>query len=117
MDQAKIESFLAQNGEKLPADKVVLLKDALAKLTEEQFTAIQAVELKAPKKMMLIAWLGGYFGIDRFMMGQTGLGIAKWLTCAGCGIWGIIDIFSAQDRAKEFNYNKLKEALAAQGVA
>jgi TM2 domain-containing membrane protein YozV len=117
MDQAKIESYLAQNGEKLPVDKVVLLKEALAKLTEDQFVAIQGVELKAPKTAFLIAFFLGGYGVDRFWMGQTGLGFAKLLTCGGAGIWSIVDWFSAKDRCKEYNFNKLKEALAAQGVA
>ena len=36
--------------------------------------------------------LGGNLGIDRFVMGQTGLGIAKLVTLGGCGIWQMIDI-------------------------
>ena len=41
--------------------------------------------------MLLISWFLGVFGIDRFMLGQTGLGIAKLLTGGGCGVWALID--------------------------
>ncbi len=31
------------------------------------------------------------FGIGRFYIGDTGIGIAQLLTCGGCGIWSLID--------------------------
>ena len=34
----------------------------------------------------------GYFGVDRFYMGQAGMGIGKLLTGGGCGIWYLIDV-------------------------
>lgn len=36
--------------------------------------------------------LGGNLGLDRFVLGQTGLGVAKLLTLGGCGLWQMIDI-------------------------
>jgi hypothetical protein len=41
--------------------------------------------------MVLIAWLAGGFGVDKFYKGETGLGVAKLLTCGGCGIWSLYD--------------------------
>jgi TM2 domain-containing membrane protein YozV len=46
---------------------------------------------------------GGALGIDRFYIGDTGLGIAKLLTCGGLGIWILVDWFLIMSATKEKN--------------
>ena len=42
--------------------------------------------------VLLISFFVGAFGVDRFYLGYTGLGVVKLLTGGGCGIWALIDL-------------------------
>jgi TM2 domain-containing membrane protein YozV len=59
---------------------------------------------RVPANHVLVASvLGGSFGIDRFMLGQTGLGLAKLFTLGACGVWQTIDIILAATGAMHDN--------------
>ena len=111
MEQQKIDMFIQTNGQNYPEAKLPFLREALAKLDENKWAAIQTLQPKNPTTMLIISIFLGIFGVDRFMLSDTTNAIIKLCTCGGCGIWSIIDLFSAGKRTKEFNMNKLNEIL------
>jgi TM2 domain-containing membrane protein YozV len=60
---------------------------------------------------LIVSLLAGTLGIDRFLIGDTGLGIGKLLTCGGFGIWAIIDWFMIMDATRDKNMVKLHQTL------
>ncbi len=60
------------------------------KLSEESIDSM--ISQKDKRILILIAYFG-YFGLDQFYRGQTGLGVLKLLTMGGCGVWSFIDVW------------------------
>ena len=107
MDQQKIVMFIMTNQKYFPAEKIIFLKEKLRTIDEEKFTLISAIDFKEPTTLLLISLFLGTLGIDRFMLGDTGLGILKLLTGGCCGILTIIDWFTITQKTKQVNFNKV----------
>ena len=62
---------------------------------------------------LILSILLGTLGIDRFYIGDMGIGILKLLTAGVCGILWIIDWFMIMGKADEYNRSKARDILAA----
>ena len=111
MDASKIDMYVMTNQKYLPAEKIVFIKEKLKNVDEERFALISSVEFKDPTTILLISLFLGTFGVDRFMLGETGMGVLKLLTCGLCGILTIIDWFSVQNKARELNFQRIMAVL------
>ncbi len=100
---------MATMAPKFPTEKLMLVKSQLEKLDDNKLLHVQSISYKDPTLLIIISLLFGSLGIDRFMLGDTGLGIVKLLTCGGFGIWTIIDWFTVMQRTRELNYQKFAE--------
>jgi len=105
MDSQKIDMFIIANQKMFPADKIAYVKEKLESLPEDKFLLATSVDLKDPTTLLLISIFLGSFGVDRFMLGETGMGVLKLLTGGLCGILTIIDWFTISKKAKETNFN------------
>ena len=65
---------------------------------------------KNKKIAILLSFLLGYLGVDRFYLGYYGMGVLKLLTLGGFGIWWLIDfifIYTGNLTIKNKNWNIL----------
>ena len=103
MERQRIDMFLLTQGKYFPQDKLPLIQNRLETLSDDKFALLQASEWKDPTLFLVLGLFLGHWGVDRFMLGQVGLGLGKLFTFGGCGIWTVIDWFLIMDAAKQHN--------------
>lgn len=103
----KVDMYIMTNQKYFPSEKMVFLKEKLLSCDESKFGLISSVDLKDPTVILLVSIFLGSLGVDRFMVGDIGLGILKLLTFGVCGILTIIDWFTISKKTREINFNNL----------
>lgn len=98
-----IDMFLISNMDKFPTMSQQIVRDKLMSLNESQLMNIHAVDFKSPTMVLIVSIFVGYLGIDRFIIGDVGMGLLKLLTGGLCGILSIIDWFTISGKTKEKN--------------
>lgn len=111
-----VQNYLMANAKNLPEVSIEEIRAKLSSLSQEEFNRVQVVPLKDTLVIFLLSLFLGYYGIDRFMLGQVGLGILKLLTGGGCGIWWLIDLFLIMEETKKTNYEKIMSAMPYQNI-
>jgi len=111
MDSQKVDMFMMTNNKYFESYQLNLIRERLLTLDDSRWGMIQSIQYKDPTTMLIVSFLGGSLGIDRFMIGDTGLGVGKLLTCGGLGIWALIDLFLIMDATREKNMFMLQQAL------
>ncbi len=111
MDSNKVDMFIMSNSKYFESGNIPMIKDLLEKADDSKWIEIQSLGMKDPTITIVISLLAGSLGIDRFYLGEIGLGVAKLLTCGGLGIWAIVDWFLVMGRAKELNMEALQRVL------
>lgn len=124
------DSFLSANTANFPSEQLPSLRERLAQLDDSQANqVIAAANVKNPTTALLLSIFLGGFGVDRFYIGHTGLGIGKLLVTLllpivtlGISlffswIWIVVDWFLIMNATKAANFEAINTALATMTAA
>jgi TM2 domain-containing membrane protein YozV len=111
METQKVDMFIMTNSKFFESHQVFQVRERLLQIDDSKWGLIQSIQFKDPTIVLIVSFLAGYLGIDRFMIGDTGLGVGKLLTCGGFGVWALIDLFLIMGATKEKNMAKLQHVM------
>lgn len=111
MEAQKVDMFIMTNAKFFESYQINGIRERLIAIDDSKWAMISTVQLKDPTISLIVSILAGSFGIDRFLIGDTGMGIGKLLTCGGLGIWTIIDWFLIMGATREKNMQKIQQLL------
>jgi TM2 domain-containing membrane protein YozV len=103
--------YIMTNGKYFHSHQLPQLRERLIDMDDSKLMMVQAAPVKNPQTSLIVSILCGNLGIDRFMIGDVGLGIGKLLTCGGLGVWTIVDWFMIQNATKDKNFNNIQQFL------
>lgn len=109
--EERVRMWLSANANKLPEAQLHIIKEKMMTMSDSDFERISYTSLTDPTLMLIISIFFGMLGVDRFALGDIGLGVGKLLTCGGCYIWWLVDLFHIMDATKQKNMQKINTAL------
>ena len=97
-------------------EELTFLQQATAELSENQkkhFYMIYTGKRKSPQDLLIFTLLGffGVAGIQRFLVGQVGMGVLYFLTGGLCFIGTIVDLVNHKQLATDFNRKMAYESF------
>ena len=107
MEKSKIDLYLTTNAKYFEPSAIPIIRQKMENASDDMLVTLQATELKDPTTVLLISIFLGTLGVDRFMIGDIGMGVLKLLTCGLCGILTIIDWFTISKKTKQINLSKI----------
>lgn len=111
MDAQNVDMFLMANSKFLEEHQIFQIRERLLAMDESKWRMLQYMNFNDPVIILIVSLLTGPLAVDRFMIGDVGLGVAKLLTCGGLGIWVLVDWITIMGITRRKNTEKLMMAL------
>src|SRR6201985_579315 len=106
MDMFQNNPYMSLSG--VSAEEIGFLQQATAGLDENQqkyFYMVYSGKRKSPQDMLIFCLLGIFVvpGLQRFIVGQIGMGILYLFTVGLCFVGSIVDLVNHKSLAFEYN--------------
>jgi TM2 domain-containing membrane protein YozV len=111
MDAQNVDMYLMANSKFFEGHQMFQIRDRLLNVDESILRMLQFMQFDDPVVILIVSLITGPLAVDRFMIGDIGLGVAKLLTCGGLGIWVLIDWIMIMGITRRKNTEKLLMAL------
>jgi len=112
MDNNQVNFWLSINAANFAPEVLPTVRGKLEQANDTQMMYLQSVSFKKPSTILLIAI---FLGWERFFLNDIALGIVKVITGYGCGIWWLIDLFTAKKRAQKYNFEQFQKTTGMMG--
>ena len=109
MTKEKVQMFVVQNQGNFEAMQIPIITQQLERMDDSQMMVLAGADYKNPTTALILSLLLGGIGVDRFYIGDIGLGVLKLLTLGVFGIMTIIDWFIIMKKTREKNYEKFMQ--------
>ncbi len=107
MTTERVDSYFLANKQMFPDEKIMYIREKMLAMDDSRFGMVDSITFKNPTVVLIVSILVGWLGIDRFMVGDIGLGVLKFITMGGFFVWWIVDIFVTYKKAREQNFAKI----------
>lgn len=105
--QQIISVFMMNNSKYFKPSHIPVVLSKLEGLNESQLLSVSSLDFQNPTMVFILSFFAGGLGIDRFLIGDIGMGFLKLFTAGLCGILYFIDLFIIMGATRDRNFDKL----------